>query len=339
MTLLAFLFFLGILILVHELGHFLGARTVGLLVEEFSIGFPPKIFSKKFKETIYSLGLILFGGFVKLKGEDDPNDPQGFLNLKPSKKLIIVLSGIFFNILLAYLFFIFSLNLGYPVESKKIFVSGFLNKNSQAYKYFQIGDEILYVKMNEKIYYFDSLQKLSEFLKENKGKEVEIFYLRNNQEKSVKVIPPVGFYLANFQLEKASFLKSIFLGWEKLFISFEKIFLGFLKFFQSLFTQEKIDLEIVGPVGIYNLFDNFKNFGLGYLFYFLAVLSLNLAFINILPFPALDGGHALFILFEILTKKKIDYQKEEIIHRIGFIFLFSLLILVTIKDIYRLWLK
>jgi regulator of sigma E protease len=339
MTLLAFLFFLGILILFHELGHFLGARKVGLLVEEFSIGFPPRIFSKKIKETFYSLGLILFGGFVKLKGENDPHDPEGFLNLKPSKKLIVVLSGVFFNILLAYLFFIFSLNLGYPVESKKIFVSGFLNKNTQAYKYFQIGDEILYVKMNEKIYYFDSLAKLAKFLKENTGKEVEIFYLRNNQEQSVKVIPPVGFYLANFQLERVSFFQSIFLALEKLFTSFKKIFLGFLKFFQSLFTKEKIDLEIVGPVGIYNIFDNFKNFGLGYLFYFLAILSLNLAFINILPFPALDGGRALFILFEILTKKKLDYQKEEIIHRIGFIFLFSLLILVTLKDIYKLWLK
>jgi regulator of sigma E protease len=339
MTLLAFLFFLGILILVHELGHFLGAKKAGLLVEEFSIGFPPRIFSKKIKETVYSLGLILFGGFVKLKGENDPNDPEGFLNLKPTKKLIIVLSGVFFNILLAYFFLVFSLNLGYPVESKKIFVSGFSSKNTQAYKYFQIGDEILYVKMNEKVYNFDSLIKLAQFLKENKGREVEIFYLRNNQEKSVKVVPPVGFYLANFRLEKVSFLESIFLGWEKLFTSFKKIFLGFLKFFQSLFTKEKIDLEIVGPVGIYNLFDNFKNFGLGYLFYFLAILSLNLAFINILPFPALDGGHALFIFFEILTKKKINYQKQEIIHRIGFFLLFSLLIFVTIKDISKLWLK
>jgi regulator of sigma E protease len=193
--------------------------------------------------------------------------------------------------------------------------------------------------VDEKNYYFDSLTKLAQFLKENKGREVEIFYLRNNQEKSVKVVPPVGFYLANFRLEKVSFLESIFLGLEKLFTSFKKIFLGFLKFFKSLFTKERIDLEIVGPVGIYNLFDNFKNFGLGYLFYFLAVLSLNLAFVNILPFPALDGGRALFILFEILAKKKIDYQREEIIHRIGFVFLFSLLILVTLKDIYKLWLK
>jgi len=339
MTLLSFLFFLGFLILVHELGHFLGARKVGLKVEEFSIGFPPKIFSRKIKETVYSLGLILFGGFVKLKGEDDPNDPEGFLNLKPKKKLIIVTAGVLFNILLAYLFFVFSLNLGYPVESNKIFVSGFLSKDSQAYKYFQIGDEILFVKAEGKIYKFDSLQKLAQFLKENKGKELEIFYSRKGQELSAKVVPPVGFYLANFRLEKVSFLESIFLGFEKLFLSFKKIFIGFFKFFQSLFTQEKVDLEIVGPVGIYNLYDNFKNFGLGYLFYFLAVLSLNLAFINALPFPALDGGRALFIFYELLTKKKINYQKEEIIHRLGFIFLFSLLILVTIRDISKLWLK
>ena len=339
MTLLSFLFFLGFLILVHELGHFLGARKVGLKVEEFSIGFPPKIFSRKIKETVYSLGLILFGGFVKLKGEDDPNDPEGFLNLKPKKKLLIVTAGVFFNILLAYLFFVFSLNLGYPVESNKIFVSGFLSKDSQAYKYFQIGDEILFVKAEGKIYKFDSLQKLAQFLKENKGKELEIFYSRKGQELSAKVVPPVGFYLANFRLEKVSFLESIFLGFEKLFLSFKKIFIGFFKFFQSLFTQEKVDLEIVGPVGIYNLYDNFKNFGLGYLFYFLAVLSLNLAFINALPFPALDGGRALFIFYELLTKKKINYQKEEIIHRLGFVFLFSLLILVTLKDISKLWLK
>jgi regulator of sigma E protease len=336
MTVISFTFFLGILILAHELGHFLGARKVGLKVEEFSIGFPPKIFSKKIKETVYSLGLILFGGFVKLKGEDDPNDPEGFFNLKPTKKFIIVIFGVLFNILLAYTFFVFSLNLGYPIESDKIFVSGFLNKNSQAYKYFQVGDEILYVKMDEEIYKFDSLSKLSEFLKENKGKEIEIFYLRNNQTFSAKVVPPVGFYLANFKLKKFSFLESPFLGFEKLFSSFKKIFIGFSEIFKSLFTKEKIDLEIVGPVGIYNLFDNFKNFGLGYLFYFLAILSLNLAIINALPFPALDGCRAIFILFEILTKKKINYQKEEIIHRLGFVFLFSLLVLVTIKDISKL---
>jgi regulator of sigma E protease len=339
MTILFFLFSLGILILVHELGHFLGAKKIGLLVEEFSIGFPPRIFAKKIKETLYSIGIILFGGFVKLKGENDPNDTEGFLNLKPIKKLIIILAGVFFNFLLAYFLFVLSLNFGYPTEIQKIFVAGFLNKNTQAYKYFQIGDEITKVKLNDQIYQFSHLSKLSQFLKENKGKELEIFYLRNNQEFSVKVTPPIGFYLANFKLEKKPFIYSLFLAWEKTFSACKKITIGFLKAIKSLITKEKVDLEIIGPVGIYNLFDNFKNFGLGYLFYFLAILSLNLAFINALPFPALDGGLALFVLFEMIRGKKIDYQKEELIHRIGFAFLFSLLILVTFKDIVKLWFK
>mgnify|MGYP001773710262 CR=1 FL=1 len=306
MTLVAFLFFIGLLILVHELGHFLAAKKVGLQVEEFSIGFPPKIFSRKIKETVYSLGLILFGGYVKLKGEDNPQDLEGFLNLKPTKKLIIVLAGVFFNIVLAYFFFAFSLNLGYPVETNKIFVSGFLNKNSQGYKYFKIGDEILAVKIQDKIFKPDSPLALSKILKENQGKGVEIFYLRNGQEFSVKVIPPVGFYIANFKLEKMPLPYNFLLAFEKTFTSFEKIIFGFGQAIKSLFAKERVNLEIVGPVGIYNLFDNFKNFGLGYLFYFLAVLSLNLAFINVLPFPALDGGRAIFIIFEILLiiKKK-----------------------------------
>ncbi|GIW67293.1 MAG: putative zinc metalloprotease [Candidatus Parcubacteria bacterium] len=339
MTLIAFLFFIGLLILVHELGHFLGAKKVGLKVEEFSIGFPPKIFSKKIKDTVYSLGLILFGGYVKLKGENDPQDLEGFLNLKPIKKLIVVLAGIFFNIILAYFFFAFSLNLGYPVETNKIFVSGFLNKNTQGYKYFKIGDEIVAVKINDKIFKPESPLALSKFLKENQGKEVEIFYLRDGQELSAKVVPPVGFYIANFKLEKTSLPYSFILAFEKTFTSFKKIIFGFGQAIKSLITKEKIDLEIIGPVGIYNLFDNFKNFGLGYLFYFLAVLSLNLAFINLLPFPALDGGRAIFIIFEILTRKRINYQKEEIIHRLGFIFLLFLLLVVTFKDIYKLWFK
>jgi len=339
MTIILFLFFLSILILVHELGHFLAARLVKLNVEEFSIGFPPRIISRQIKGTNYSIGLIFLGGFVKLRGENDPNDLEGFLNLPPLKKFLIVISGVLFNIFLAYFFIVFSLNLGYPFESNKIFVSGFLNENTQAYKYFKTGDEILYIKVDDKVYKFQSLMELVKFLKNNEKKEVEIFYLRDNNVLSAKVVPPVGFYLANFEFRKFSFFESIFLGFEKLIESVKKIIYGFFKAIESIFSKEKINLEIIGPIGIYNLFDNVKNFGFGYIFYFLAILSINLAIINLMPFPALDGGRAIFILGEILFKKKIDYQKEELIHQIGFIILFILLIFITIKDIYKLWIK
>ncbi len=337
MTILLFLFFLGLLILAHEFGHFYTAKKLGAIVEEFSIGFPPKIFSKKIKETNFSIGAILFGGFVKLKGEDNPDDPLGFWSLPAKKRLLIVLAGVFFNILLAYFLFSFSFSFGYPIPGEKIFISGFLNKNAQ--EKFRIGDEILAYKIEDKVYQFKNLEELAKFLKENKGKEVVVVFKRGNQILEEKGVLPIGFYVSNFQLVKEKFPKNFILGLEKTYENFKKIIVGFYQVILSLFKKEEVNLEIVGPVGIYNLFGNIRSFGWGYIFYFIGVLSLNLAFINILPFPALDGGRALFIFSEIIFRKKLDYKKEELIHKVGFILLFSLLFLVTIKDIYRLWFK
>ncbi len=339
MTLLFFLFFLSILIIFHEFGHLLMARKIGLQVEEFSIGFPPRVFSKKIKDTIYSVGLILFGGFVKLKGEDDPEDKEGFWYLPPSKRLLIVVGGVLFNFILAYFLISLSLLFGYPTESQKIFVAGFLNKNSQGAKLFKLGDEILGIEFNNQYYQFNDPLEFSRFLKKYQGQKLKIIFLRDNQKLSAEVIPPVGFYIANFALRKHSFPYNFLIGLKETFLAFKRILKGFVVVIKSFFTKEKINLEIVGPIGIYNLFDNFKNFGLGYILYFVAILSLNLVIINSLPFPALDGGRGIFILLEIVRGKKIDFKTEEIIHKIGFAFLFALLILVTIKDIYKLWLK
>lgn len=337
MTIIAFLFFLGLLILAHEFGHFLAAKKFGGIVEEFAIGFPPRIFAKKIKETVYSFGLIIFGGFVKLKGDDNPRDPEGFLNLPAKNRLIIVLAGIIFNIFLAYFLFSFSFLLGYPVESDKIFISGFLSPNTQAAKNFFVGDEIVKVRFNGQDYKFKDIQELAFFLKQKQGQEVEIFYLRKGRElKSAKVVPPVGFYLANFSLQKASFPFNFFLAFKETFLNLAKIVNGFIKIIIGLIARQPLSFEIVGPVGIYSLFDNVKQFGLGYVFYFIAVLSLNLAFINIFPLPALDGGRIIFILAEILSGRRMNYEREEVIHKIGFALLFVLLILITVKDFSRL---
>jgi regulator of sigma E protease len=339
MTLIIFLFFLSLLIFIHELGHFLAAKKVGLQVNEFSLGFPPRLFSRKIKDTVYSLGLILFGGFVKLRGEDDPDDKLGFWYLSPLKRFLIVISGILFNIFLAYFLISLSLLLGYPQESNRIFVAGFLSPNSQGAKYFKIGDEILKVKIGDEFYQFKTPIELSEFLKKHKGNKVEIIFLRDGKELKAEVIPPIGFYIANFVLVKKSFPQNFYLGFVEILKAFKKIFTGFVIGISSLFKEAKVDLEIVGPIGIYNLFDNFKNFGLGYILYFVAILSLNLAIINSLPIPALDGGRAIFIFVEIIRRKRISLQTEELIHKIGFIFLFTLLVIITFKDITKLWLK
>ncbi|MCS7200694.1 MAG: site-2 protease family protein [Patescibacteria group bacterium] len=336
MTILLFLFFLGLLILAHELGHFLAAKRFGGIVEEFAIGFPPRIFVRKIKDTVYSLGLIIFGGFVKLRGDDNPNDPEGFLNLPAKNRLIIVLAGIIFNVILAYLLFSLSLVIGYPRESEKIFVSGFLNKNSQAANIFQVGDQIVRVRSEGSDYSFNNVQELAKFLREKKGQKIEIFYVREGELRVTTVVPPVGFYLGNFTLYRTSFPYNLYYALEETLLNFYKIVKGFFILIKNILLRESVNLEVVGPVGIYGLFDNVKQFGLGYVLYFIAVLSLNLAFINIFPFPALDGGRLIFILAEMVRGKKVDYLKEEAIHRVGFVLLFALLIFITIKDFIRL---
>lgn len=342
MTILIFLFFLGILILVHELGHFIFARRFGAIVEEFSIGFPPRIFSKKIKETVYSLGIIIFGGFVKLRGEEDPNDEKGFLFMKPSKKLLIVLGGVIFNIFLAYFLFSLSFFWGYPVPSERIIITG-IKENSIVKDYLKIGDEIIKAKLGDSFYYFKNPQEFSKFIRENKSKEIEVFYLRNNSESSFKVSVPkeglLGIYLSNFELKKTGFPLNFLLGFEETVQNLFKFLKGLALLFSSLVSREKVDFEIVGPVGIYSLFDNVKSFGLGYIFYFVGVLSLNLAVINFLPFPGLDGGRAVFIFYEVLTSRRVNYEKEKIVHQIGIALLFFLITVVTLKDIYKLWVK
>jgi len=340
MTILIFLFFLGILIFFHELGHFWAARKVGLKVEEFALGFPPRIFRKRISDTVYSIGIILFGGFVKLKGEDNPQDEEGFWALKPNKRLFVILSGVLFNIFLAYFLVSFSLLVGYPTEGNDIFVSGFLNEDSVASKNLKIGDKILYFKIKDEIFKFDDIRSLSKFLKENKGKEVEIFFERENKINSFKAILPAGFYISSLSFKKVAFPSNFYFGIFETLNLFTKFLKGFFMIFRDLLFLKKPDLEVVGPVGIYNLFDNFKQLGLGYLLYFVAILSLNLAIINAFPFPALDGGRALFTLLEYLKIKKIDYVREELIHKIGFVILFILLFLITIRDISKiLWSK
>ncbi len=340
MTIIIFLITLGLLIIIHELGHFLTAKKSGALVEEFSVGLPPRIISRKFKGTFYSLGAILFGGFVKLRGEDDPNDTQGFLFLSPGKKLLIVSGGVIFNILLAYLLFSFSFLWGYPLPANKIVITG-LTDNSSVKNYLQPGDQILKIKKGESFFYFSKVQDLPFFLKANRGQEVKIFYLRQGKENSFQITIPqsgiLGIYFSNFELKKTPFPLNFWEGLKELISYIGKFFYGLGMLLFSLFTQEKINAEIIGPIGIYDVFNNIKKLGYSYVLYFVGILSLNLALINFLPFPGLDGSRAVFAFYEIISKNRLNYQKEKIIHQIGLVFLFLLLFVVTIKDIYKLW--
>ncbi len=341
---LTFLFFLNLIIFVHEFGHFLFAKKYKIPVLHFSLGFPPFIFTKKIGETLYSLGVLLLGGFVKLKGEEEIEE-GGFLASSPKIRFFIVTGGILMNIFLAYFLFSLSYLISFPQSSDKVIITGFLEE-SHFKNVFKRGDIIESIEKEGKIFYFKNPQEVSNFLKENLGEKVLFLVTREGKEEKFEVIIPekplkknavLGIYLSNFKLVKKPLPLNFLYAAHEVFRQTKNIFLGFYSIFKSIFFKEKIQAEIVGPIGIFSYYRNIKEFGLGYVLYFIGTLSLYLAFFNLLPFPALDGGRLIFILTEVTFKKRLEIKFEALIHTLGFIFLFLLLIFITLKDVLKLF--
>lgn len=344
MEILTFLFFLNLIIFVHEFGHFLFAKKYKIPVLHFSLGFPPFILTKKINETLYSLGILLLGGFVKLKGEDKLEE-GGFLASPPKVRFLIVIGGILMNILLAYFLFSLSYLISFPQSSNKVIITGFLEE-SPFKNVFKKGDVIKNIEKENKIFYFKSPQEVSSFLRENLGKKVLFLVERNGKEEKIEIVIPekplkknavLGIFLSNFELVKKPLPFNFFYALQEIFKQTKNVFLGFYSIFKNIFFKEKIQAEIVGPIGIFNYYRNIKEFGLGYILYFIGTLSLYLAFFNLLPFPALDGGRIIFILTEVIFKKRLEIKFEALIHTLGFIFLFLLLIFITLKDVLKLF--
>lgn len=349
-----FLIAIGFLIFVHELGHFLAAKKSGLKVEEFCLGFPPRLFSKKYGETVYSVGLIIFGGFVRLRGEDDPDDPEGFLNLPKLKKIFIIIAGIFFNILAAYLMLAFSAYFGYYMPAvvnnqvqKAITVINLDQAISEVKSQLRILDKIIGVRFGKETYYFNNHKDLLSFLHQHTNKEIVLIVKRQEQLLDVKVTVPnsgvLGIGLLNYDMRyhKSNSLRASYVdGFYLLFTEGKNIIkgLGMLLYSLGQFRFDVVANNTASIFGIYNIFTFFSFLGIGTLLYFLAIISLNLAFINLLPIPALDGGRLLFTILESFNIK-LSFQQEESIHKIGFIILLILMVFISLKDIYFLFLK
>lgn len=343
-NILLFILFLGILIFVHELGHFLFAKILKVGVDEFGIGFPPRIISKKIGETVYSLNLIFFGGYVKLRGEDNIEDPYGFLNQPAYKKILITLGGVFFNLILAYFLFSIGYLYGLPEfagEIKNITVVQ-VYKDSPAEKAgIKIGDIILYFKYQDKLIEIKDFKKVRDILKDYLGKELEVGILRDKEKFEVKLIPemkdnigPLGIAFSPLKLEKKPFPANFYFGLIKTYETTKNLIFAFKEFLVRLFKEVRVAKEVVGPLGIYDIYTQMKTLGISYVLHFMALISLNLVLINILPFPALDGGRFIVYFGELITGKRMPFKIENLINTIGIVILLILSLIITIKDIY-----
>jgi regulator of sigma E protease len=358
MTVLIFIITLSILVLVHELGHFLMAKKMGVKVEEFGIGIPPKLFGIKIGETLYTINLLPIGGFVKLFGEEyneldhknksKHDENRTFVNKKPWQKTLIVLGGVIGNFLLGWLIFSYLVTQGIPVPTNKVIVEK-ITKNSPAFfAGLQEKDIIKKIIFENNTINLTSTNTLIEKTKKSAGKNIRLLVQRSQQEFTIDLVPrinppkgegPLGISVTSYVEKKYPWYSAPFYGLIEAFSITSKIASELGKMIFGFITFQKQKIDVAGPIGIANLAGQAIKFGRNAFLEFLALLSLNLAIINIFPFPALDGGRLIFVLYEGITKKKPNKNFEKYTNLIGFIVLLSLAALITVSDIIKLFKK
>lgn len=368
MSIIIFIIVLGILIFVHELGHFILAKKTGMLVEEFAIGFPPRVVSFQKGETRYSIGLIPLGGFVKIHGEDyeekiettnnqkDKNYQRRFTNRPKWAQAVVLMAGIFFNLLLAWVFISIGFMSGLPVsvdqfegefiEETKLILIDVLPESPAEKAGLETGDIILSLDSGKTdlIKDFENTTMAEEFIAVHGGQEIEVLYERNEKSASLKIIPQEGVVegkpaigVSLGMIGTIKFPVGVAL-WEGLKTTCSLIVAtaaGLFYFIKDLFIGEADLSQVAGPIGIIFLVGDVFNFGFIYLLSFVALISINLAVINLIPFPALDGGRLLFVLIETLKRSPIKAKTVNTLNLLGFVLLILLMVAVTFSDILK----
>jgi len=356
-TILAFILVIGILVLVHELGHFTAAKLLGVKVLEFAIGFPPRIFTKTKNGTKYTIGALLFGGYVKMLGEEEiSKDKSAFNNQRPRNRFIISIAGVFMNIVLAWVLITIGFTVGMtPIATPssdlpgiqvkpQIFIAEIMSGTAAEKAGLKIGDEILSASSDGTTTPLLAAEQVTAFSASHLGKEITLQIKRENNIVDEKVIlssdktAPMGIAMIDQAIVRLPWYKAPGYAAREVYRTVIGTWDVLASMFSKLFSTGKVSDEVGGPIAIFNLSGAAARGGFAVLVSFIAMLSINLAIINILPFPALDGGRALFIIFERLLRKRVVKEEvENMIHAIGFILLILLILAITYKDIVKIF--
>lgn len=356
-TVIVFILTLGLLVLVHEFGHFIVAKKSGVLVEEFGLGFPPRLFGIKIGETLYSLNLIPLGGFVKVYGEEfheisdnlkkDPLKDRAFVFKSPIKKTAILVAGVIMNFLLGWVLISYLFTQGVPTPTNKVIVAG-VSKNSPAQiSGIKEGDVVSsFISPDNSKIELSSANKLISLTQKYAGNKIELNILRNNKQIRVSIVPrmnppkgegSMGISITSFVEKKYPWYQAPYYGLIHAFDITRNIVIELLKTFGQLLMFKKPNVDIAGPVGIARYTGEAIKVGKNALLELIALLSLNLAVVNILPFPALDGGRLVFVIYEAITKKRVNQKIEKNLNLAGIIILLSLAALITVRDIMNIY--
>ncbi len=350
LTVIIFIIILSILVLVHELGHFLAARHFGILVEEFGFGLPPRLYGKKIGETVYSINALPIGGFVRLHGENDeetitePN--RAFLNKSRKVRSVIVLAGVFMNFLLGIFAFasVYTFS-GIPslVETGRVEVIDVMKDSPAEAVNLKVGDIVKTIDGKE-------VSKVSEFIEmidSKEGKETVLALERGNEKFEIKITPrlnpPEGEGALGISISSTSVVYTFPPFWQRPFIGMYHGFLDAIFWGRLVLTglgtmvanlfSGIIPKDVAGPAGLLALTSEVSKQGVVALINWLGIISINLAILNVVPFPALDGGRLLFIGIEGLFGRRVVPKIESWIHAAGLALLVLLLLAITVREV------
>lgn len=345
--LIVFISLIGLMIL-HEFGHFVLAKLFGVKVEEFGIGYPPRLFGKKIGETLYSLNLLPFGAFIR--------EPKDFAKIKIGQRILIALGGVLSFWVMAAIIFSIVFNLGTRVAIEdevnsnlvepRIQIAEIAPKSPAEVAGLKVGDTIKELKIQNAKFKIEKVKEVQELTNLHKDEEIILTIERGKEVFDVKLIPrvsppegegPMGVALVKTTIKKYPWPKAIWQGISNTGDLTLTIIQGYFQAIKNIFKGLPSGVQLMGPVGIFHSIFQASQLGLSYFLNFLALISIYLALFNVFPIPAVDGGRLLFLGIEAIRKKPIDQKIEQEITTFFFTMMIALAIWVTIKDISRIF--
>ncbi|MCX6752367.1 MAG: RIP metalloprotease RseP [Candidatus Nomurabacteria bacterium] len=367
MSIIIFIIILLVLVLVHEFGHFFTAKRFGIRVDEFGFGFPPKLFGKKYGETEYSLNLLPIGGFVKIFGENPdeentngPDASRSFVNKPKWQQAIVLFAGVFANFLLAWLLFsigfmsglptsVGSEPAGYKLNNVNLTVVSVSPKSPAEVAGLKSGDKIMSIKSDNDSVSDINPDTLKSFILSHGDKKIDVGYIRgqNNEVHSVIITPTInktdnqpeiGISMDMIGTAKLPFFMALKEGMTLTWFVAKSTVIGlYTLIIGGIHGKTDLLASVTGPVGMVGIVGDAFQFGFVYLLSFAALISVNLAIINLLPFPALDGGRLFFLLIEKIKGSRLNPKFANWANMIGFGILILLMVVVTFHDIVKLF--
>jgi regulator of sigma E protease len=341
LTIVVGLVVLSVLIIIHELGHFIAAKATGVPVEEFGIGFPPRLYGKKWRGTIYSINWIPFGGFNRIAGEIDPAVPKGLASRGYGVRLLVLSGGIIMNLLLPFVLLAVAYMVPHDMATAKVVVEEVETGSTAAAAGILPGDTILAVEGHTVNHTGD----YTRYLMLNLGGDITVSLEHGDSTRQdINLVVPwrptengslIGTHSKNvglaFKSESLPFWEAIPAGARtcvETLVLYKNGIIGMI--------IGTVPFVPTGPVGIVQVAGEVAHSGVSPVLELTAFISIAIAITQIIPFPALDGGRIIFVLIEWARRgKRVSPRVEGIVHTIGFIFLLALLVLITYQDIFR----